>query len=815
MELFSLKKYSSVRSIAFFLRDGNYTKGLITTLLVIICPTVLFSQNRIHGVVIEREGNIVPGALITLYLLPDSTFVSNTSTDQNGNFSLSIDERYDKKNLFVEVSCVGYTKQFVDVDNLFKPVVLDEYVQNLDEVVVTAERPTFKRKGGKFIYTPNIADKSFNDCYSLLKLAPMLKVENNSVSIIGRGQSTIFINGRRTTMTKDMLMDYLRSLPPGRLERIEINPTSGVAHSATMKNGIVNIILKRQDDGFMGRVGVDIGYLAERITPRLSSNINYAKNKFQIGLNISFLEDNQFARQNFEYLFKKEKKTTKSEYINNSKLDRLNTYLNLSYDLTPNSIIGASASFGLQRGKIETNWNNLYSSPIKNTFTTTTKELSRIPLKHPVYSAKLFYNLKTDKLGSNLDMSVSYSNLKSSTEKVGEQNNGTELSTYMQNIDTDNYGINGLAKYKHLFDDNNKIELGYEINHSYLSNNYVYLKGVDNGYIIDTDVSNHFNYDETINAGFVSYFRQWNEVFNTILGMRLERTDIKGFQKTTGERLSNSYTNFFPQVGLEFDLADGNHNIALDFSKSLTRPFFDFLNPYKVWNSELSYNKGNMYLRPMITTSLGLTYTLLRDYVIGALYEYDADAYSSYSLPLSNNVIENGICNYGHDNNFTLYCSVNKSFFKGLWRVTASADFNYTDSKGMVESVDVGFSECMWSAQLRNVITLSKKWGIIGRVNYSYFSPVRGLTRISYDKHLLSLSLAKTFENGSLLNIYLSNILNYKANGYFDNSQYYYRQRNQLNQILLQVQYTYTFGNKKLRQLKDRSSDNNLNRFKR
>ncbi|SUB88496.1 Uncharacterised protein [Porphyromonas macacae] len=788
---------------------------MLVAVIILTFPVTVFAQDRVQGFVVDREGEPIPNAFITLYELPDSTFVDNTATNQEGMFFFTIDKKHKREKLFVELSCIGYIKRYVKADSLNRAVILDDNVVSLEEVTIVAARPIFKRKGGKFIYSPSMADKSFNDCYSLLKITPMLKVESNSVSVIGRGESTIYINGRKTAMSKDMIMDYLRSLPPDRLERIEINPRSGVTHSATMRNGIVNIILKRQDDGFKGSVGAEIDYVAERISPRLSTNINYAKDKLQMGLSIALYQGNQLAKQRTEYFFKNEQRSSRSEYTNDSKFNSLNSILNFSYDLTTNSLIGASASLGLRQSKDETIWNNLYFNNAANNSLTTTRETRRTPLQRPVYSTKVFYNLKTDNLGSNLEVSTSFSSFKKATNMQGNRRNATMLNLYKQNIATDNYGLNGQVKYKYLLNKNNRVEAGYEINHSYLSNNYAYLKGVGGGkYILETDVSNHFVYNEMINAGFIKYSRQWSEVFNTIVGLRLEHTDIEGNQKTTGERYRNSYTNLFPQIGLEFDLADGIHNIALDYGKSLTRPFFNYLNPFKVWQSELSYTKGNIYLRPSISSSFEFTYTLKGNYVFGVLYNHDTDTYGSYSLPLENNVIENGISNYGYDNSFSCYASVNRTFFKGFWRLAASAEYNYSESKGKIETVDVGYSESRWGLQLRNVITLSAKRRIVGRLNYSYSSPSRGLTKIGYAKHLLSLSLAKTFLNGSSFNIYLSNILNYKPDGYFDNSLYHYMQDNLLNQTMIQVQYTYSFGNKKLRKLKDHSTDSNLSRFK-
>lgn len=799
------------------LRAFNHTKiakaGVMAVIMLLV-SLHSFAQSTITGLVIDSyDKQAVADALVTLYRKPDSTFVYSTYTNQDGTFALPLKEQYDKDLFFMEIACIGYMKQYINVDSLYKAVTLESNIHGLGEVIVTARKPTFRRKNGQFVYTPSVAERNVGNSYNLLMLTPMLRVENNIVSIIGKGESTIYINGRKPAMSREVLMDYLRTLPPDRLERIEIKPTSGVSHSAAMRNGIVNIVLKRQDDGLLGSVGAEVNYLAEKLSPRLSTNINYAKNKLQTGVVFGFYQGNQQSQQSTDYFFKSDQSRRKSEFQNVSKQNSFSTIFNLSYDLTPKSLIGISASVALRQSKNETVWNNLHTFAT-NQSTMTTKETERIPADYPTYSARIFYDLKTDEKGSDLEISAGFSNLKNTTNSTGNRYNATISDLYQQNIAIKNYGLNGQAKYNYLLNDDNNFTAGYEVSHSNLSNDYAYLKNIKGQYVIDTNVSNHFVYDETVNAGFVQYSRQWNDVFSTIAGIRVEHTDIEGRQKTTGEKYRNSYTNVFPQLGLEFDLADGTHNIAFDYSKSLSRPFFDDLNPFKIWQSELSYTKGNMYLRPSISNSFELIYTLMSDYSLGFFYEHESDTYGAYSLPMSNDIVEQSVANYGHDDIFTAYVSMNKTFFKNLWRLNASAEYNYAKSSGKVDATDVSYKDSRWAFQLRNMITLSRKQALNIRLNYSYSSPIRSLTRIGYAKHFLSFALTKTFKNGSSLDFYLSNILNYKANGYFENAQYKYTQENQLNQVMLQLQYTYIFGNKKLRRVKDHSTDNNLNRFR-
>lgn len=69
-----------------------------------ISSVSLHAQTRIHAHVVERDGTELPYALVSIYLLPDSTLVDYTSTNQKGEFAFSFGESMDIKRLFVEVS---------------------------------------------------------------------------------------------------------------------------------------------------------------------------------------------------------------------------------------------------------------------------------------------------------------------------------------------------------------------------------------------------------------------------------------------------------------------------------------------------------------------------------------------------------------------------------------------------------------------------------------------------------------------------------------------------------------------------------------
>lgn len=61
-----------------------------------ISSVLLHAQTRIHGQVVEHDGTELPYALVSIYLLPDSTLVDYTSTNQKEGPSRSEKSRIKK-----------------------------------------------------------------------------------------------------------------------------------------------------------------------------------------------------------------------------------------------------------------------------------------------------------------------------------------------------------------------------------------------------------------------------------------------------------------------------------------------------------------------------------------------------------------------------------------------------------------------------------------------------------------------------------------------------------------------------------------------
>lgn len=177
----------------------------------------------------------------------------------------------------------------------------------------------------------------------------------NAVSILGKGSPTIYINGRNPLMNNAMVMDYLRSLPSRSIDKIEIMPTSGVSHNASMHGGIINIVLKKPEQGLRGSVSAETSYQGERISPRLSNSyaspsrglttIGRNKHLLSMSLNKSFADNSTLSLDVINILNYKPSSHYENDsysYFQNAKVNNTTFQLRYVYLFGSNKIKGAS-----------------------------------------------------------------------------------------------------------------------------------------------------------------------------------------------------------------------------------------------------------------------------------------------------------------------------------------------------------------------------------------------------------------------------------------------------------------------------------------
>jgi outer membrane receptor protein involved in Fe transport len=124
----------------------------------------------------------------------------------------------------------------------------------------------------------------------------------------------------------------------------------------------------------------------------------------------------------------------------------------------------------------------------------------------------------------------------------------------------------------------------------------------------DYNRSNHFIYKENVNAAYVNLSTSLSKKISAQFGLRLENTNAKGTQLTTGENFNRHYTQLFPTAYFQYKANDKN-SFGANFGRRVRRPNYQSLNPFIKFIDRYTYSQGNPNLKPQLSNSIELSHT--------------------------------------------------------------------------------------------------------------------------------------------------------------------------------------------------------------
>ncbi|MGY0035409.1 outer membrane beta-barrel family protein [Pedobacter sp. NJ-S-72] len=152
-----------------------------------------------------------------------------------------------------------------------------------------------------------------------------------------------------------------------------------------------------------------------------------------------------------------------------------------------------------------------------------------------------------------------------------------------------------------------KLELGGKYAYTSTANNLRYDTLGNESFNLDPKRSNLFNYQEYIAAGYLSYLK-FSGKFSYSLSLRAEHTRTLANSITEGTLTERSYLKWLPSASLTYEVAK-DQQVSFSYSRRLTRPTFNALNPFRFYFSPRNYWIGNPYLQPSTTNLFSLSYS--------------------------------------------------------------------------------------------------------------------------------------------------------------------------------------------------------------
>ncbi len=580
--------------------------------------TALSLKAQVTGLIEDTKGE--PMAFVNVLLLnaTDSSFVSGRLTNMEGHFSLE----GKPGSYLVKTTFIGFREYYSSVFQLtaeagldLGKLVMEEDAQELDGVEVTAQRMRVEQiPEGKVLNIQNSVMTKGSTVLQVLERSPgvVLDRRNNVLTLNGQQGTLVMINGRTQRMSQADLINMLNSMNADNIESIELLTNPSAKYDADGGAGIINIKLsKRTGTGTNGSVSAGFGYgWADKET--LSATLNTQLRGVQVFASYAFNHDKTFYNwhgvghtQNpffgfgtFDF---------NSDNINNQSSHNIN--IGLEKELPSKWTLGGNLMFNPGKQVMRTDNFGIYTYTSIDDFDAVIQIDQEIkvrnlnasfyadkPIEGGSWSFGVDYlnydNERPSRIVSRfLDQaggSVDFDNAQYANDNRGES--FTDISIGVVQID-----------FSKALSPRLSLETGVKNSYSFTQNQAL-VQQLEEGEWV-TDASNISNQDieENITAAYASVSYKIDSLTSLNAGLRYEN-----WMRDYGNpELDGNFGRLFPSLFLSRKLKE-HSSLQFAWNRRVSRPSYNDLASFVVYNSPVSVFTGNPLLRSTITDNLRL-----------------------------------------------------------------------------------------------------------------------------------------------------------------------------------------------------------------
>lgn len=778
-------------------------KNIFCFLLFTFSFSYFYGQSlQLTGKVYNRDN--VPVELASVLLkLNDSINVNHVTTDSLGNFTLQAEAG----NYTFHIRQFGeelYKQNLSLKENTDLGIIEVNESQLLEGVVVEGRKKIIERKADRLVFHVENAATAGGNALDVLKSTPMVRVQNETVSIVGKSEVLVMIDDHLQRMSSDDLANLLQSIPAEQIKSIEVITTPPAKYEAEGNSGLINIRLKSANaNSWNANIGTTYKqrtYAGGNVNGML--NYNHNKLSFQFSIHSG---RNQYLTASEQRIFY----PTESWKTNTKDLSTVKDFsvgAGLDYKLTRNWTSGVKYSGSLTD---EVNQNNpltsrtSVSSGAIDSYVSSGVHATSKPAMHSLNWANTF---KADSSGRTLTIELDYFNY---LKKDSRFFSGNELDENRSIIPTTffsstNSNTNQIQNYSFKTDVEMPLRFavltfGGKCSYTETINDLNVYDHESGTAVLNTNQSNLFRYREYNEALYSSLSKKLGKKWDSQIGLRAEFTQTEGYSKNLDQTNRNNYIKLFPTAYVTYSPND-NRSFSLNYSRRIRRPDFDYLNPFIVRSSPFYYSEGNPFLKPTIIDNLEFSYIQKQNWVSSVYYSHISDFSQELSIPDVNTTITRSTpMNYAnmHSVGLSTYYNFNKwsrwNSFTGF-----SVNYQFVNSKiDFVQSVG-GWNSYFYS---NNDFTLNKSKTLLASVNYGLQLPGRYQIFQISTMHMLDVSIQALFFKKKLsLSVTWQDVLNgqrpiisYHSNGVKTTIQSYNDSR------ALRFSISYKFGNDNLK----------------
>ncbi len=604
--------------------------------------TPAFSQEgnsfEIKGALVGAENQKTDDVTIQLLKAADKKLVKMEFPDASGNF---VFDRIPLGKYLLITQSMNFVRYQSDTISLSQntdlgKISLKRSENALKEVVVTAARPLIQQQYDKTVI--NVASSLTtvgSTALEVLEKAPGITVDqNDNIAMRGRQGVLVMIDGKLVPMSGQDLANMLRSMSAEQIEKIDLITNPSAKYDASGNSGIIDIRLKKGNNvGTNGTLSLSYGQgVYSKLNPSLNFNSRSKKLNVFGSYNYGYREDFNDLTIFRNFYTSSNQLTGGNNYDNYFRFafNNHNVRIGADYNLGKKAIIGFTVNGISSAGTVEADSRAMsFNSSNQNTGSFNTAGSNTPERTNASYN--LNYKHTLDSAGKELSADLDYARFRSDE---------------IQNYTTNYYGLNqaptrapyqllgdlsGLLDIRSLKVDysqplklwNGRFEAGLKSSWVESDNDVAFYDRSNGGNILDAGKSNHFIYNENINAAYVNASGKWKK-FNVQLGLRLENTIADGLQLKDNSSFDRNYSQLFPSGYLGYKFSE-NSDLGLSLSRRINRPSYRQLNPFKVFLDPATSSAGNPFLKPELTNSFEMTHTLKQKFITKIGYSRTTD----------------------------------------------------------------------------------------------------------------------------------------------------------------------------------------------
>lgn len=605
------------------------------------------------GIVVDSASR-QPVAYATVALLPatppEAKALTGVATDDGGRFTL---QKVAPGQYQVRISFVGYraltravtvaANQTLDLGTLSFPAA----GQQLSEVQVVGEKPVVEVKPDRLIYNAEQdVTNAGGTAADVLRKAPLLSVDGDgNPKLRGSSNFRVLINNKPSPTLASNLAEALKGIPAEQIKTVEVITTPPAKYDGEGTAGIINIVLKKGvDRGLNGSVSANGG----NRNSGANTSLNFKRGKVGLtswigtgrwyGPSASSRDRTDYSALGVGQLTQRGRGDFGGGWFYGS--------VGLDYDPAENHSFSLAGSGNGWAGDNQQDLFNQYQAadPAQNqVFTRAT--------------TSVFSGFNGELTGTYTRTFKDQPRREWSVLGQASRTNGTfgydfdqydnavtagpvNEATYREHSRGRTPGAEYTAQtdYAHPFSDKMMLETGVKAiwrHTGSVADVSAFTAGQTTDFVDQPTRRTDFAYDQQVQAAYATYSFGLGKKVNFSLGTRGERTALQADFRTTATSFSRHYVNLLPNGSVQYTLSEKSSLRAV-YSRRITRPYIDYLNPFVDRSDLRNISYGNPRLAPELTDSYELSYnTLIKEATlnVSASARRTGNAIESVRLP--------------------------------------------------------------------------------------------------------------------------------------------------------------------------------------